>query len=438
MFEFWLSAILLFLLAFSFILIPCIRYLKKKDSNTEISADDLVEERIQQNVQIYKERLSELDNDKSSGAITQTEYAQLKEELDRSLVDDADGNQQAQRDATLEAGPASVWPIAIICLSLVLLIGAGTYLKYGAYDDVVLYLDNAEQNAELAKATEQAKNGDMSALLEQLHGKLIENPENINGWSLLARTALNTERYALAIEGFEQVIRLIKKEQNIDSEYLAATYGILAQSHYYSSNGKISQSVQSSIDQALALNPNEPSTLSLLAIDAFGSANYEKAIAYWKKVLEAYPTHPASASIKQGINEAQKRAGFEVTDFSTSIQGPSIRVNVSLDNTFLKSVAPDDTVFIFIKDASMGDAPSPPLAASRHTVSELPISITLSDMNAMSPMAKLSDAKNVNVIARVSKSGQVSSTSGDIQGSINQIEVNGEQEVSIAIDTEIK
>ncbi|KZY88308.1 hypothetical protein A3741_24600 [Oleiphilus sp. HI0069] len=95
-------------------------------------------------------------------------------------------------------------------------------------------------------------------------------------------------------------------------------------------------------------------------------------------------------------------------------------------------------MFVFVKNAENANQASPPLAASRHTVSELPLTINLSDADAMSPAAKLSDAKLVNVTARVSKSGQVSAASGDFEGRAELVELGSEQQVKINISELVK
>jgi cytochrome c-type biogenesis protein CcmH len=76
-------------------------------------------------------------------------------------------------------------------------------------------------------------------------------------------------------------------------------------------------------------------------------------------------------------------------------------------------VAPGDTLFVFARAA---EGPRMPLAILKRTAGELPLSFTLDDGMAMSPQFKLSSFANVVVGARVSKSGNATPQSGDLEG----------------------
>lgn len=80
-----------------------------------------------------------------------------------------------------------------------------------------------------------------------------------------------------------------------------------------------------------------------------------------------------------------------------------LTVRVELAAALKDKVKPDDTVFIF---ARASNGPPMPLAAKRVTVAQLPIEVELSDADAMMPQMKLSDFTEVQLVARVSRTGQ--------------------------------
>jgi cytochrome c-type biogenesis protein CcmH len=115
--------------------------------------------------------------------------------------------------------------------------------------------------------------------------------------------------------------------------------------------------------------------------------------------------------------------------------GGSIEVSVTLDAALADKTAPDDTVFIFARAVS---GPRMPLAIARKKVSDLPLSVTLDDSMAMSPAMVLSRFPQVTLGARISKSGQAMSQSGDLQGIKSPVTPGQKGAVQIVIDEVIE
>lgn len=90
-----------------------------------------------------------------------------------------------------------------------------------------------------------------------------------------------------------------------------------------------------------------------------------------------------------------------------------LEVTVDITPEMKARTGPGQTVFVFAK-ATRG--PRAPLAAVKATVGDLPMTVTLDDSMALTPMFRLSRFDNVEVSARVSRSGQAMRRSGDLEG----------------------
>jgi len=115
---------------------------------------------------------------------------------------------------------------------------------------------------------------------------------------------------------------------------------------------------------------------------------------------------------------------------SAAVSGGQISGQVKLAPALAAKVAPGDTVFIFAR-AEKG--PRMPLAILQLKAGDLPTSFSLDDSNAMSPEMKLSAFPSVIVVARISKSGNASVQSGDLEGSVGPLK-QGTQNLQISID----
>ena len=92
------------------------------------------------------------------------------------------------------------------------------------------------------------------------------------------------------------------------------------------------------------------------------------------------------------------------------------------------------TLFIY---ATQPNAPGPPLAVLRVRAEHWPVTFTLNDANAMIPGRNLSNALDVQIEARISRSGDALPQSGDLVGSVTNVNPRAGRPVKISIDREI-
>src|SRR5690606_31686576 len=75
---------------------------------------------------------------------------------------------------------------------------------------------------------------DVEELLTQLETRLHENPNNPEGWFMLARTRMSLGQYAQSAEAFLQLAKLLESEPR----EAAAIYGLYAQALYFARDRK--------------------------------------------------------------------------------------------------------------------------------------------------------------------------------------------------------
>jgi len=98
-----------------------------------------------------------------------------------------------------------------------------------------------------------------------------------------------------------------------------------------------------------------------------------------------------------------------------------LRVTLSPE---LSAQAPADAVlFIFARTPGVG---GPPIAAVRRRAGDLPLSITLSDANAMMAGRQISTQEELELVARDAKGGSISESEGDLIGEMTYRMDSGE------------
>ena len=199
------------------------------------------------------------------------------------------------------------------------------------------------------------------------------------------------------------------------------------------SQNKLSGAPAQAIEKALALNPNHAKALWLKASLAHEEHRYADAIPIWRHLRSLIGDNESDARIiDANLAEAQQLAGEAVA--SAPQASAVINGSVEIDPKLLARAIAGSTLFIYAKSV---DSPGPPLAVFRIPVAKWPVSFKLDDSMAMMPGRNLSSASSVIVEARVSKSGQATAASGDLQASGARVNPRDGKAVRLRIDKEV-
>ena len=418
MMALWIGIALLTLAAIGFVFWPLFR--AHKLHQAEISAD-----RKLQNVDIFRERVAELEAERESGSLEQAEFELLKLELEKNLLNDA--VEAEHQELQLKIGRVSVVTVALIALILAS-VSFGLYGKLGRSVDLEL-AQNASTSVNV-KSEQQPSINEAVAMLEE---ELEQRPDNAEGWYMLGTTYIGMQRFEEGLAALRKTLTLLPKE----APQYAGVMGQYAQALFFANGSKITDDVRNQIDRTLAIEPFEITVLGLLGIDAFEQQKYQAAIDYWTKGL-VNADGDAAISLKSGIATARERLkaqGIDVAESNTASletgDTPAIRVQLSINDQLKSGLKPEQTVFIFARPVGG----RMPLAAMRLQVSQLPLEVVLDDSMAMSPQAKLSQQSEVEVTARVSMTGQPQASAGDLFGTLSPVAVRGnEAALSLVID----
>jgi cytochrome c-type biogenesis protein CcmH len=141
-----------------------------------------------------------------------------------------------------------------------------------------------------------APNMDLNKMADGLAKKLESNPNNPDGWALLARTYIELKRYEEAVPAFEHASAIVDKDASMLADYADA----LA----VKNKGVFNSQIESIVEKALKLEPSQKKALLLKATIAFNRNDFKSAIDVWKKVdaisdLDAETKKVVEASIEE-------------------------------------------------------------------------------------------------------------------------------------------
>jgi len=389
--EFIILAAILLLIAMAIILLPVFSSRGRKV--------DMGAERKALNVAGYQQRMSELEEERADERLTQPEFDRLVTELKLALLEDTAGAKSRIASDSSAKLPLVVFAVLLAILAVVM------YSKIGAINDAA-----AANKWQALSAAQQSGNvspqklARMTATL-QTELKDSDNPGNLY---LLSSIYMQQEQYADAAAILKQLVTQMPSDMTVATDYV--------QAEYLANDRQMTTHLRSVISRILSVDPDQPTLLALLAMDSFSNNDYAEAVGYWKLLQRTAPANSENAALLANtiryveglIAQQEASTGEEVVVLEETTPEISITVSVSLASTV--NASPSDTVFVY---ARAHNGPKMPLAIYKTTVDKLPLQITLDDSMAMMANMSISRFDSVEVVARISPSGQVAPAPGD-------------------------
>lgn len=371
----------------------------------------------QRNIAIARQRLAELNEQLQAGALSQELYNEQRAELELALSDDL------EIESPIKASQSSGrWMATILVFAIPLLAGS-FYLALGNYQ----LLSQAGQPVTANQTTPEQEQ--ISKMVGGLAERLQKQPDDALGWTMLGRSYKYLQQYPKAVDAFEHAYKLLGDQPEIMLLYADA----LA----FANNEQMAGKPAELVFKALAMEPNNVTGLWLGGMAKAQIGDFAGAMDLWKKLEAQLPPGSEAQQEIQGLLvklSAQIPAGTAQAEAKPATTA-AIEVQVSLAPELQKSASANDTVFIYAQALS---GPKMPLAIVKKQVSELPLTVSLTDAMAMMPNMKLSNFEQVKLLARISKSGDAMQQPGDLIGSIEQVALADKAPHKIVINSQIK
>jgi cytochrome c-type biogenesis protein CcmH len=223
------------------------------------------------------------------------------------------------------------------------------------------------------------------------------------------------QQYALALDAFQNAY---DKSQGENVEAIIGLGEALAMTDEASLGGRAGRL----FDDALAKAPNHPKALWYGSIAALQAGDLRKGRDRLQLLLAQNPPAELRSVLERQIQDldqqlAEAGQGAPAAAGSEGAAAPaqrSIRVAVSIAPQVRDQLKSGSMpLFILARDPSAG---GPPLAVQRHSSADLPLTVELSERDAMIAARTIASVPRVQVVARLSRSGTPQARSGDFYG----------------------
>ncbi|MEG0194165.1 MAG: cytochrome C biogenesis protein [Stenotrophomonas sp.] len=239
--------------------------------------------------------------------------------------------------------------------------------------------------------------------VEALQQALQRDPQRADGWALLGRSQAELGNAAAAAEAFSRAAALAPDEPGVLVE--------AAQARAQADPGKqFDDTALAWLQRARTLSPDAERASWLLGIALRQRGRNAEAADLWSTLLPRL--EPGAAQALQAQIAIAREAAGQPSD--TSATAPALlQVRVQLPASLKTGNWPASTQ-VFVLARAVGGPPMP-VAARKLPLAGFPATVGLGDGDSPMPTAPLSAHREVEVLARISRSGSANRSEDDLQ-----------------------
>jgi cytochrome c-type biogenesis protein CcmH len=228
-------------------------------------------------IAIYRDQLAELQREVEAGRILPAEAKMAETEVQRKILAAAESVDPAEANA---AAPRRWFnAAALVLVAAILPTGAlVVYLQLGSPTEPAHPFDPVRAAAQ-AKSEEQAR--EMAVLVDRLAERLAQEPDNIEGWVILARSYGALQRHVEAAAAYERVYELSGGDVRYAGDYAEALVA--------ASGRRVTSAAQALFKQVVDADPTEPRARFYLALARAQAGQAREAIAMWRSLERDSP-----------------------------------------------------------------------------------------------------------------------------------------------------
>jgi cytochrome c-type biogenesis protein CcmH len=371
--------------------------IKTKDFNAETS-----------NIELGKQKLSELEVDLKNGLIDSEYYEQAKEDIANVLANELG---TGMRNETLKT-KVGFFPILMIVF-LIPTFSIGLYELLGA-----------EKKVDIVKQEKQVQREGVtySEMEEKIKSHLLEKPNDFEALKSMGFLSIEQGDNQKALAYFEKAYKV----NPMDLELLIEYASIQAKEKNEDFSGKPIKLIR----EALEIDPNLPDALYMSSLHVRSDQKYDLAISLIRRSIKNLPEgSPDIDFLKGEIAEIEQiKAG--ITPIEGVPTSNRIEINLNIKEETMATRSLEDYLMIYVKSASGRPMP---IAIKKIKIKDFKNPIILSDEDSVMPTIKLSQSKNIVVVVRVSESGQAMRQEGDIEVKSEVMERIANNKISLTI-----
>ncbi len=338
----------------------------------------------------------------------------------------------------------TLWkPLALALVFVVPATAAWMYTLVGTPEGIsVVGKPPASRTAQNAPADEahSSESLEMDSMITGLKARLEQNPDDLDGWMLLARSYKATQR-------FQEAVAALGKASQLDPGNPVILVELVETEIFLTPDGRISDENAAKLKQALEIDPGMQKALWLQGIALAQRGDTQGAIGSWESLLaQLEPGSTVAQSVQSQLDRLNAESGMAQAEPETPVADDpepaddgnwqGLRVSVLAGEEARDRIPTGGVLYVMIR--TPGPAMGPPLGVRRIIDPSLPLEITVSDQDSMMKERVISSESTVQLQARISLTGSPTAATGDWQSAPLSVSLDSPEAVELVIDQRVE
>lgn len=392
-------------------------------------------------VNTHQLRLRELEDGKEHGELDDKEYEASVTDLKRQLLHDLSGRSKTTENAENKPLPLLVGGILFLfCFVLTFYWSNGQFNKLQDKHVSMELLPTLGKRAVMNEG-EALTPKELQQFALGLRTKLHVNTQDAVAWLLLGRVTQALNDMESAKLAFEKAYELDPSKVSTQLNY--------SQILLMEDDPPSMRKAALLLSKVLAQEPKNIDGLLMVGYIAEQMGNMDKAKSAWEVLVGILDKDdPRLGFVEQKLRAdraseiAKLHAGSVVdgdggadinVDAGTekAVKNAKITVHLTLSDALADKVPDGATLFVYAKAAQ---GPPMPAAVIKMNTFKLPLTVELTDANAMMDSYKLSSLKELVIRTRVSQDQDIGISPGELQGQSQVFSLSDTTEISVVIN----
>lgn len=271
-------------------------------------------------VAIYKDQLKEAEREFERGLLTPEQVEAVKIELQRKLLASATSTGSDEADTAERTASQAATAIGILIFLGAGSLGAYLYLGSPAIENLA-YADRDITREQQQAAGNQKAVAEMTTLVERLEKRMEQDPDNLEGWLMLGRSASSLGQFPRALRAYEQALQRAPENPQILVDY--------AETVVFLNEGRVSSEALQALEKAHLLNAAHPKARYYIALRQAQSGYLKNAVQEWIDLLAiSLPDASWVPTVRAQIDAAANEAEIDLATMKPSEEALRIGTNI--------------------------------------------------------------------------------------------------------------